>query len=160
MKKLLTQTTIQPIINKLHKQNKRVVLAGGCFDILHIGHIVFLEDAKKEGDVLIVFLESDEKIKKLKGQTRPINSQDVRAKILASLEFVDYVITLPSGFKDEDYDQLVSIIKPAILATTKGDPFRFHKERSAELVDAKVVDVTVPIHNQSTTRLIKILHEL
>src|SRR3990167_134264 len=107
------------ITNHLNNQRKRIVLTGGCFDILHIGHISFLENAKKEGDVLFVLLESDESIKKLKGDNRPINNQEDRAKILESLKIVDYIIRLPYFENDKDYDKLISSLKPDIIATTK-----------------------------------------
>ena len=74
---------------------KITVLAGGCFDVLHPGHIVFLEKAKKAGDYLVVLLESDKKIRKLKGKGRPVHSQKERAEILSALKSVDSVVCLP-----------------------------------------------------------------
>ena len=64
----------------------KIVLVGGCFDILHLGHVVFLEKAKKEGDVLVVLLESDEKVRFLKGKGRPVHTQSERAEILSALK--------------------------------------------------------------------------
>jgi len=145
---------------ELRKRGKKIVLVGGCFDILHVGHITFLENARKEGDVLFVLLESDENIKKIKGANRPINAQVDRANILSHLDVVDYVIKIPPIKNDNDYDGLVILLKPAIIATTKGDPMRVHKERQAGQIGAKVVDVIEPVINQSTTRLISILNEL
>ena len=110
------------ISNKLRKQGKSIVVAGGCFDILHVGHVRFLQSAKKLGDVLFVLLESDKNVKKLKGETRPINSQKDRAEILSSLKSVDYVVFLPRMKSDEDYDKLITCLKPNILATTENDP--------------------------------------
>lgn len=160
MNKILSTEKAAEIANKLNKQSKKIVLAGGCFDILHIGHIEYLTNAKKHGDVLFVFLESDENIKKLKGRNRPINTQADRAAILGSLSIIDYVIPLPVFKKDEEYDNLVISLKPAIIATTKGDSSRAHKDRQAGLIGAKVVDVIEPISNQSTTKLIKVLKEI
>jgi FAD synthetase len=137
---------------------QKIVLVGGCFDILHIGHITFLEKAKKAGDYLIVLLESDQAIQKLKGKNRPINSQADRAKILSSLKVVDKVIALPV-MKDLDYDELVKKIKPAVIATTSGDSGIHHKKRAAKLVGAKVKVVTKNIKDQSTTNLVKLLSE-
>ncbi len=156
---LTTEQAIQKT-TKLNEQGKRIVLAGGCFDILHIGHITFLKEAQRQGDLLFVFVESDETIKKLKGNNRPLNSQDDRAEILSHLDVVDYVIKLEPKTNNNFYDQLVMQLKPAIIATTAGDINRIHKERQAKLIDAKVVDVTAPIKNQSTTRLIHVLNEL
>ena len=155
--KILSLDESKKVTQQLHAAKKRIILAGGCFDILHIGHITFLEKAKKKGDVLVVLLESDEKIKKLKGRYRPINSQEDRAKILTSLTVIDYVIPLPPIYDDQEYDELVFTLKPAIIATTAGDPFRFHKERSAEKINAKVVDVIPLINDKSTTRLFHLL---
>ncbi len=135
---------------------KKIVLVGGCFDILHIGHITFLEKAKAAGNFLVVLLESDETIKKLKGEGRPINSQKDRAAILASLCMVDQVISLPV-MKDSDYDQLVTKIKPVIIATTAGDPALNHKKRVAKLVGAKIKVVTKQVQDRSTTRLLNLL---
>jgi len=148
------------ISNQLHGEKKPIVLAGGCFDILHIGHIRFLQQAKEQGDVLFVMLESDASIKRTKGEHRPLNPQPDRAMLLAALAVVDYVITLPSSMTDADYDALVIGIKPAIIATTAGDPNRSHKERQAKRIGSKVVDVTPEIEDQSTSRLVKLLNEL
>lgn len=156
-RKIITAQEAVNLAQRLHAERKAIVLVGGCFDILHVGHITLLEQAKKEGDVLIVFLEHDKRIKKLKGEKRPINTQEDRATILAALKVVDYVLLLPS---EPNYDDLVISIKPAIIATTQGDPNRHHKERQAKAVNGKVIDVMSPIHNQSTTRLITLLEEL
>jgi FAD synthetase len=145
---------------KYHVEGKKIVLAGGCFDILHIGHLTFLEQAHKKGDKLFVFLESDEMIRQHKGDNRPINNQKDRAKILSHLSMVDCVILLPPKVNDAFYDNLVIQLKPAIIATTAGDTYRAHKERQAEKIGATVVDVTAPISNQSTTKLVSLLSEL
>lgn len=160
MNKILTTDEAIKISKKLHTQGKTLVLTGGCFDILHIGHIHFLESAKKEGGVLFVMIEHDKTIKRNKGEHRPLNAQSDRAAILASLTMVDYVILLPDSIADAFYDELVIQLKPAIIATTAGDPYRKHKERQAKLCDAKVIDVIQPIKNKSTTKLINILKEL
>jgi len=160
MKKILTTQQSIQIATKLSKQGKRIVLAGGCFDILHIGHITFLERAKQQGDILMVFVEHDTTIKKTKGHHRPLNRQEDRATILAHLTMVDYVITLPARTDDASYDNLVMRIKPAIIATTAGDVNRSHKERQAQMIAAQVADVTPPVFNQSTTKLVNILKKL
>jgi rfaE bifunctional protein nucleotidyltransferase chain/domain len=160
MTKILSTENITQLANQLHQQNKRIVLVGGCFDILHIGHITFLEEAKKQGEILVVLLESDQTIAKTKGTHRPINTQNDRAQILAALTNVDYVIKLPSLMTDKLYDDLVIALKPAIIATTSGDKNRVHKERQAQLVQAHLIDVTPQISDKSTTKLIKLLDEL
>jgi rfaE bifunctional protein nucleotidyltransferase chain/domain len=162
MNTILTTDHAIELGNTLSQEKKKIVLAGGCFDILHIGHISFLEKARSFGDVLCVLLEADETITATKGANRPINNQQDRAKMLASLKMVDYVILLPPGMTNDAYDTLVFAIKPAIIATTKGeaDSYRKHKERQAAAIGAEVVEVVDFIQNQSTTKIVKILQEL
>ncbi|HSW48449.1 MAG TPA: adenylyltransferase/cytidyltransferase family protein [Candidatus Saccharimonadales bacterium] len=160
MNKILSIKNAVKLSKKLQNEGKKIVLAGGCFDILHIGHIDYLTKAKKQGDILFVFLESDENIKKIKDEKRPINTQADRATILASLSMVDYVIPLPLFRSHKEYDELVISLKPGIIATTKGDSAKSHKERQAGLIGAKVIEVTNQIVNKSTTKLLEILTEL
>lgn len=155
MNKILTIQQAIEVSQKLKNQNKKIVLAGGVFDILHSGHIAFLLHAKKQGDFLFVFLESDEKVKLAKGEKRPINIQQKRAAILSSLPSVDYVILLPFLKENKEYDDLVAKIKPDIIATTKDDKNIQHKKRQAEAIGAKVVEVIELIPNLSTTLLEK-----
>ncbi|HVA96550.1 MAG TPA: adenylyltransferase/cytidyltransferase family protein [Candidatus Acidoferrales bacterium] len=160
MGQIINIEKVDLITSKLQAQNKQIVLAGGCFDLLHIGHITFLEKAKKLGDLLVILLESDETITASKGANRPINSQADRAKILSALLSVDIVILLSPKMTDKEYDALVFAIKPAIIATTSGDMQRHHKERQAKQIGAHVVDVTMPISDKSTTKLVNLLNEL
>lgn len=157
MDKIVTVGQAIQIAQDFHKKSKRIVLVGGCFDILHIGHITFLERAKAAGDVLFVLLEADESIRKIKGENRPISNQEDRARILAAIEVVDEVILLSPDLKGQDYDELIMQLKPAIIATTQGDPKRYLKERQASFVNARIIDVTDVIRGQSTTRLIRLL---
>ena len=133
---------------------KRVVLVGGCFDVLHPGHIIFLEKAKKQGNFLIVLLESDEKIKELKGKSRPVHTQKERAAILRSLKSVDQVILLPYMKQDDDYERLIQNLKPDVIAATSGVPDNFHKERIAKITGAKIKYVTKIIGDYSTTNIL------
>lgn len=160
MNKILNVTEAIKLSKNLRGEGKKLVLAGGCFDVLHIGHIAFLKEAKQRGDILIVLLESDENINHLKGPHRPINTQKDRAEILENLEIVDYVVKLPAFTENTDYDNLVISLKPAIIAITKGDPGKNHKDRQAEKIGAKVVEVTDTVSNRSTTKLLKILTEI
>lgn len=134
--------------------NEKIVLVGGCFDVLHPGHITFLEKAKKMGGFLVALLESDEKIRKIKGKDRPVYSQKEREIMLKSLKAVDQVILLPFMEKEKDYDELVKTIKPDVIATTQGDPNLYHKKRAAKLVGAKLKYVTKFIGNYSTTNVL------
>lgn len=145
------------ISKEFRGQGKRIVLVGGCFDILHLGHIKFLESAKKLGDYLFVLLENDESVKKLKGKKRPINNQIERAQVLTALSVIDYVVLLPIMRTDKDYDRLIIQIKPAFIATTQDDPNISHKERQAKLVEGQIKIVTKKIKDKSTTKLAKLI---
>jgi rfaE bifunctional protein nucleotidyltransferase chain/domain len=118
-------------IHELFKQLnfKKLVIVGGCFDLLHLGHIVFLQKAKEQGEVLLVLLESDQTIQRLKGKNRPIHTQEVRAQILAELKSVDYVLNLPPIDSDQEYDRLLVALHPSVIATTQGDEYDYHKKR-------------------------------
>jgi FAD synthetase len=136
---------------------EKKVLVGGCFDILHYGHICFLKEAKKKGNHLVIALESDENTKRLKGPRRPIHNQKQRRKILESLNFVDEVISLPLMKNDEDYKKLVMKIKPAVIAVTKGDGMRDKKEKYASLVGARFIEIK-KTPSFSSTELAKLMN--
>ena len=141
---------------KSKKENK-TVLVGGCFDILHLGHITFLKRAKGLGEKLVVLLESDENIKKIKGNNRPINNQENRAKMLKSLRMVDQIIKLPEMKTNEDYLKIIKKIKPTIIAVSENDKNLINKKNQAKLVGAKLIKVTKLIPHQSTSRIIEII---
>jgi rfaE bifunctional protein nucleotidyltransferase chain/domain len=154
MKKIITSEEAGSVVAKLKEEGNKIVLAGGCFDILHVGHIAFLEKAKAEGDVLILLLESDEAIKLLKGDKRPINSQQNRAIVLAAIKSVDFVVLLPRPFKTQDYRELVSEIKPDVIVVTAGDPNLLEKKSQAKEVGGIVKIVLKKIPEHSTTKLL------
>lgn len=133
-------------------ERKKVVLVGGCFDVLHYGHVQFLQQAKKEGDVLVVALEADEFIRNQKKRT-PIHTQQQRAEILTSLHVVDHVILLPLLKSNEEYAELVEKVHPAIIAVTDGDPNILHKQHHATLVNAEVKVVSSLLSDFSTTQI-------
>jgi len=156
MSKIATIKQAIDISKKLKKVGKTIVLVGGCFDLIHFGHIQFLEKAKAQGGMLFVLLESDASIKRLKGVDRPIHNQIQRAHMLASLQMVDYVILLPP-LESKEYDDIIGTLKPDILATTEGDPDRSHKERQAKKTHAQVIDVVKRNDEFSTSRIAKLL---
>ncbi len=143
------------VINRNKKTDDKVVLVGGCFDVLHKGHIEFLKRSKAAGDILVLMLESDQKIKDLKGSNRPINTQEDRATVLANLSMVDYVICLPYLKTDNDYEMLVKSIKPGIIAVTTG-AIVFDWERVyMNETGGKIVEVVKRIADYSTTKLVR-----
>jgi len=103
---------LEQLLNKVNEQkNKKFVFTNGCFDILHRGHLEVISKAKSCGDLLIVGVNSDSSVKKLKGPTRPINNEQTRAEVLAALEFVDYVVI----FSEDTPESLIKQIRPEVL---------------------------------------------
>ena len=138
---------IKTLASKLHNQGKKIVFTNGCFDILHVGHVKYLEVAKSYGDVLILGLNADSSVRKLKGPTRPINTQDDRAYILASLESVDYVVI----FEEETPYELIKLIKPHVLV--KGGDYEGKEVVGQDIADElKLVQF---VDGKSTTNTIK-----
>lgn len=126
------------------------VLVGGCFDLLHYGHLRFLESARLQGDYLIVALESDESIHRTKG-AYPIHTQQQRAEILAALWCVDMVLLLPPLQGFDDYFLLVKQVNPSVLAVTGGDSQLTNKQKQADLIGARVVVVNQLIGGLSSS---------
>jgi FAD synthetase len=157
MSKVITLKKAIKISKNLHSKKKTLVLSGGCFDILHLGHIKFLKGAKRQGNSLFVLLESDESVKALKGKERPINSAGDRAEILSSLHSVDYIIALEGIKENEWYDKLILELKPDVIAITKGNQQIKNYKRKAKLVNAKVIEVIGRIENKSSTNLAKLI---
>jgi len=138
---------IEILSKKFHEKNKKIVFTNGCFDILHAGHVKYLEEAKSYGDILILGLNADSSVRKLKGPTRPINTQDDRAYILASLESVDYVVI----FEEETPYELIKIIKPHTLV--KGGDYEGKDVVGQDIAnELKLVQF---VNGKSTTNTIK-----
>ncbi len=135
-----------------HLKKRNIVFTNGCFDILHIGHIKYLEKAKSFGDILIVGLNSDESIRRLKGNNRPINTQNDRAYILASLEVIDYLVI----FDEDTPINLINLIQPDIL--TKGGDYE-GKELVGQDI-AKEIKLISFIEGKSTTKVIQKIKDL
>lgn len=111
---LIKQNELDDLLKKLKQEGKTVVTTNGCFDILHVGHVRYLEKAKSFGDVLIVALNSDKSVKSIKGESRPINNELDRAEVLSGLKSVDYVVL----FDEDSPIDLLLQIKPDVH--TKG----------------------------------------
>lgn len=110
-KKIKKIKEIMALSARLKGRRKRIVFTNGCFDILHVGHIRYLEKAKNLGDVLVVGLNSDRSVRQIKGEKRPIVPEKERAEVLAALECVDYVVL----FDEPDPFALIAKVKPHIL---------------------------------------------
>ncbi len=109
-------------------KNKKVVFTNGCFDILHRGHVDYLDKAKKFGDILVVGLNSDKSVKRIKGGGRPINSESDRAFVLSGLESVDYIVI----FNEDTPEKLITAIEPDVLV--KGGDWKLKDIVGADFV--------------------------
>ncbi|MCX5687330.1 MAG: D-glycero-beta-D-manno-heptose 1-phosphate adenylyltransferase [Candidatus Omnitrophica bacterium] len=117
-------------IRKLKKKNKKIVFTNGCFDILHAGHVSYLSKAKSLGDILVIGLNNDGSVKKIKGKLKPIVSQKNRAILLAALEVVDFVVI----FKELSPLKLIKAIKPDVLV--KGGDWKKENIVGADFVES------------------------
>lgn len=148
---VVTRKDLKEIVKKLKDEDKTIVFTNGCFDILHKGHIFYLKESAKLGDVLIVGLNSDSSVKLIKGEGRPINDEESRAEVLSALRFVDYVVL----FDEETPYNLISDIKPTILV--KGGDYKEDEIVGADIVKAlggKVVVIPY-LEGNSTTQIIE-----
>jgi cytidyltransferase-like protein len=132
--------------------DKKIVLVGGCFDILHFGHIQFLQKARECGDYVVVVLEPDERITQHKKRT-PTHTQMERAYNLLALHSVNHVILLPLLHGFDDYLKLVKAINPQVIAITAGDPQLTNKQKHADSIGAELIEVTTIIGNFSSSAI-------
>ena len=128
--KIVSETQLNTLLTHYRSQNKTVVFTNGCFDILHAGHVRYLNAAKELGDILIIGLNSDSSVSALKGPTRPVNSEDDRAEVIAGLGAVDHVVI----FNDSTAERLVTLIKPEIYV--KGGDYTVDKLPEAQIAAA------------------------
>lgn len=124
---ILSRKDLKKELERLKEQGKRIVFTNGCFDILHVGHVRYLREAKALGDVLVVGINSDDSVGMLK-PGRPVNPEDQRAEVLASLVMVDYVTVFD---KETPYD-LINLLKPDVLV--KGGDWKKEDIVGADLV--------------------------
>ena len=120
-KKIASPRKLNQVLAQLRKKEKRIVFTNGCFDLLHRGHVTYLEAARKLGDVLVVALNSDESTRRLKGEGRPINPLEDRQAVIAALACVDYV----TAFGEDTPRELILMLKPDVL--TKGGDYEASK---------------------------------
>ncbi len=138
--KIVDRTRLPQIMALLRFKNRKVVFTNGCFDILHRGHIEYLAKAASLGDVLIVGLNTDHSVRRLKGSNRPVQDEIARALVLASLQTVDYIILF-----DEDTPlELIGEIQPDVLV--KGSDYKKEEIVGSEIVTARGGEVvTIPL---------------
>ena len=147
---LIQQNELKELVCKLKQDKKTVVFTNGCFDILHVGHVRYLRESAKLGDILILGLNSDSSIKRLKGKNRPINTQNDRAEVLCALSCVDYVIV----FDEDTPENLIEQIKPDIY--TKGADYTLDTLKEALIVkkNGGKVEFIELVEGKSTTNTI------
>lgn len=148
---VLTKETLGERIEALRKQGKSIVTTNGCFDILHVGHVRILKQAKALGDVLVVGINSDASVRDLKGPERPINNQDDRAELLASLECVDVVSIFTEGTPVE----FIKVVKPDIHV--KGADYKPQDLEETPVVESLggKVEILPLVPQKSTTSLVQ-----
>lgn len=145
-KKITNIKELKEILNKKHN-DKKIVFTNGCFDILHRGHVEYLQKAKELGDLLVIGLNSDSSVKRLKGESRPINKEKDRAIILSALECVDYIII----FYEDTPFELIKKLRPDILV--KGGDYKIENVIGREY--AKETILIDFVEGYSTTKIIK-----
>jgi len=153
--KIYTRKELVEIVRYVQREGKKVVTTNGCFDVLHVGHVRYLQAARKLGDMLVVAVNSDTSVRALKGGLRPLVPEDERAEMLAALECVDYVTI----FSELDPIALLLELKPDIHV--KGGDYKLEQLIEREAVESYggkvIVGFNVP--GKSTTDLIKVIVE-
>jgi len=150
MGRIIEKDELSQICTQLRKENKKIVFTNGCFDILHLGHVRYLKASARFGDVLIVGINSDKSVKKLKGETRPINNEKDRASLLCEINLVDYAVI----FEEDTPIDLLEIIKPEIY--TKGKDYTLETLPEAKIVleNKGQVEFIDFVEGKSTTNVI------
>lgn len=144
-------TSLLNTLETQRQQNKKIVFTNGCFDLLHVGHVRYLQEAQRQGQILVVGVNSDASVKRLKGASRPIQSEADRAEILLNLKSVDHVVI----FSEDTPESIIKAIRPDVLV--KGGDWKIDQIVGAEFVIAnggQVKSLTF-IDGKSTTKLIE-----
>ena len=147
--KIVSWVKLKQSLSRERRKKKKIVFTNGCFDLIHVGHLKVLESCKKLGDLLILGLNSDESVKRLKGSKRPILKENDRAELLAGMEPVDFVVI----FKEDTPEKLIRLVRPDVLV--KGGDWK-----AGEIVGSDVAKkvVRIPlVKGPSTTGLIKLI---
>ena len=152
---LINRNELNELLNKLRNEGKTIVTTNGCFDILHVGHVRYLEKTKTFADVLIVALNSDKSVKSIKGDSRPINKEEDRAEVLSALKCVDYVVL----FDEDSPIDLLLQIKPNVY--TKGADYTVETLPEAKPImeNGGRVEFISFVEGKSTTSIINKMKE-
>lgn len=155
LSKILSRELLQQTLAEHRRRNQRIVLANGCFDLLHVGHIRYLEGARREGDVLVVGVNSDSSVRALKGHGRPILRAQARAELVAALGAVDYVVI----FDEPNVEALLSALRPDVHA--KGTDYTAETVPERELAARLGVRIAIvgDLKQHSTRDLLARLRE-
>lgn len=148
---VLSRKEAADLMKELKENGKKVVFTNGCFDILHVGHLRYLNAAKELGDVLFVGVNSDASVKRLKGESRPINNEADRAEMLAGLEAVDYSVI----FSEDTPVELIDELKPSIHV--KGGDYKKEDLPETAVVERNggEVKILMLVEGKSTTSVVK-----
>lgn len=152
---LISRNYLNSLLDKLRSEGKTIVTTNGCFDILHVGHVRYLEKTKTFADVLIVALNSDKSVKSIKGDSRPINKEEDRAEVLSALKCVDYVVL----FDEDSPIDLLLQIKPDVY--TKGADYTLETLPEAKPImeNGGRVEFISFVEGKSTTSIINKMKE-
>ncbi|RZD16117.1 MAG: D-glycero-beta-D-manno-heptose 1-phosphate adenylyltransferase [Candidatus Acididesulfobacter guangdongensis] len=151
MDRIINNTDVlNKLVAELKDKSKKIVFTNGCFDIIHAGHVAYLNEAKQLGDILIVGINSDSSVKKLKGNSRPIVTEDDRSYIIANLKPVDFVVI----FSDDTPYNLINEIKPDYLV--KGSDYKNQEIAGSDIVKSYGGQVVLIdyVNGKSTTNII------
>ena len=149
--KIKSPAALKRALSLLKKSGKTIVFTNGCFDLLHYGHVKYLEEARKKGDLLVVAINSDTSVRRIKGKGRPLVSQADRLRVIAALESVDYVTV----FGEDTPLRIIKLVKPHILV--KGSDWNRADIVGRDIVcgyGGKVITIKL-MKGRSTTNLIK-----
>jgi len=156
MNKILERTALKDKLAELRKKGKKIAFTNGCFDILHVGHVRYLREAKKTADVLVLALNSDSSVRSLKGEKRPLMNEKERAEILAALECIDFVTI----FQELTPLELINYLKPDILI--KGGDWPEEKVVGREEIKkwGGRVAIIPEVEGKSTTNIVEKIKKL
>jgi len=154
-KKIVQLNSLKRILPRLRKQGKIIAFTNGCFDILHAGHIRYLEAAKKKNRILVIGLNSDSSVRKIKGKGRPIVDQKNRARVLAALDLVNYIVI----FNEKTPFETIKAVKPDILI--KGADWKDKGVVGSDIVKScgGKVELAKYIKGYSTTKIIQSIYK-